>query len=139
MNLRRTVGNRVYSGSIVSVENEVLIMKWLAKHCTDILARLKTTIGEDSMLSSTVDKMIDHPSCLSSTVVLPHMSELREFFEAHGLTMEVADYIGMPVKARRSLERWKLAIQWRLAYKKMLQGCVFYCENLICCLSSQHV
>ncbi|RRT32784.1 hypothetical protein B296_00052201 [Ensete ventricosum] len=138
MNLRRTVGNRIYSGSMVSVENEVLIMKWLAKHCTDILARLKTTIGEDGMLWSTIDKMIDHPSCLSSTVVLPRMSELREFFEAHGLTVEAGDYNGMPVKARRSLERWKYAIQWRLAYKKMLQGCVFYCENLICCLSPQH-
>ncbi|RZR90123.1 hypothetical protein BHM03_00017961 [Ensete ventricosum] len=121
MNLRRTVGNRIYSGSMVSVENEVLIMKWLAKHCTDILARLKTTIGEDGMLWSTIDKMIDHPSCLSSTVVLSRMSELREFFEAHGLTVEAGDYNGMPVKARRSLERWKYAIQWRLAYKKMLQ------------------
>ncbi|KAJ8511264.1 hypothetical protein OPV22_001698 [Ensete ventricosum] len=138
MNLRRTVGNRIYSGSMVSVENEVLIMKWLAKHCTDILARLKTTIGEDGMLWSTIDKMIDHPSCLSSTVVLPRTSELREFFEAHGLTVEAGDYNGMPVKAGRSLERWKYAIQWRLAYKKMLQGCVFYCENLICCLSPQH-
>ncbi|WOL16853.1 hypothetical protein Cni_G25641 [Canna indica] len=135
-NLRKSVATRIYSGSLVSVENEVLIMKWLSKHCHDILGKLKTTVGEDNMLLGMIDQMIDFPSCPKSAVDIPQENEFREFFQAHGLTEEGTDQVQLTMKTRRHLERWKLAIQWRLAYKKMLQSCVFYCENIVCCLNA---
>ncbi|XP_042393864.1 protein SET DOMAIN GROUP 40-like [Zingiber officinale] len=135
--LRKTIGSRIYSGSLVSVENERLIMKWLAKRCTCILGRLNTTIGEDNRLLSKIDRMIDQYSCLGSTETLYQDNEIRDFFQAHGIKEEGYDHIQL-LKVRRYLERWKLAIEWRVAYKKILQSCVFYCENMVCCLPIKH-
>lgn len=108
-------------------------MKWLAKHCTCILGRLNTTVGEDNRLLNKIDRIIDQYFCLRSTETLCQDNEIKGFFQAHGIKEEEYDHVQL-LKARRYLERWKLAIEWRVAYKKTLQSCVFYCENIVCCL-----
>ena len=62
VNLRRSVGHRAYSGCLLSAENELFVMKWLADHCQIILGKLPTAVEEDELLLVTIDKMLEHSS-----------------------------------------------------------------------------
>lgn len=137
MNHRRAVGCQVYAGSLLSVENELLVMKWLANRCHDILEKLPTTAEDDSLLLIVIEKILYNPSCLKCVDLQCCKEELKSFLEVRGLQMEGIGVSQLPMKVRKSLERWKLAVQWRFGHKKMLIGCISYCTNTIERLSSQ--
>ncbi|XP_008805044.1 protein SET DOMAIN GROUP 40 isoform X2 [Phoenix dactylifera] len=137
VNHRRAVGCQVYAGSLLSVENELLVMKWLAKRCHDILEKLATTAEDDGLLLIVIEKMLYNPSCLKYVDLQCCKEEIKSFLEVHGLGMEGIGVSQLPMKARKSLERWKLAVRWRFGYKKMLISCISYCTNTIERLSSQ--
>lgn len=136
VNHRRAVGHQVYAGSLLSVENELLVMKWLAKHCLDILEKLPTTAEDDGLLLTFVEKMLYGPSSLKRLELQCCKEELKNFLKLHGLQMEGIGVSQLPMKVRKSLERWKLAVQWRFGYKKMLVSCISYCTDTIDKLSS---
>ncbi|EHA8591264.1 putative protein SET DOMAIN GROUP 40 [Cocos nucifera] len=137
VNHRRAVGCQVYAGSLLSVENELLVMKWLAKRCHDILEKLPTTAEDDSLLLIVIEKILYNPSWLKCVDLQRCKEELKSFLEVHGLQMEGIGVSQLPMKVRKSLERWKLAVQWRFGHKKMLISCASYCTNTIERLSSQ--
>lgn len=133
--LRRSVGHLVYSGTQLSAENEIFVMGWIAKSCHAVLENLPTTVEADSLLLSSIDKIQD-PN-IPVEAVRSSGTEFSSFLEANDL--KIGDSGGgliLSEKARRSMERWKLAVQWRLRYKRILVDCVFHCNEIISCLSS---
>lgn len=125
-NKRRSVGHLAYSGKQISVENEIAVMGWIAKKCQDMFQNLRTSIEQDELLLSSIGKIEDIflPMELEK---LPSICsiELRAFLESHELTNE-EDFnnLHIPRKARRSISRWILAVQWRLSYKRKLLYCI---------------
>ena len=58
--------------------------------------------------------------------------EIYAFLEAHDMkdAHSFTDVI-LSRKARRSMDRWKLAVQWRLKYKKILFDSISYCTEIL--------
>ncbi|OAY65229.1 Protein SET DOMAIN GROUP 40 [Ananas comosus] len=137
VNRRRVIGHLIHSGNLVSVENEVMIMNWLMKNCDKILGKIPTTIEIDDELLILLDKFQNNSTCLKLVDSSSSKVEIREFFQAHGLEHEAVTWSELPVRVQKSLERWKLAVRWRLIYKKTLLRCISHCKDRICELSSQ--
>ncbi|KAJ6792180.1 protein SET DOMAIN GROUP 40 [Iris pallida] len=129
LNLRRAVGHRAYSGSLLSAKNELFVMKWLISHCQDSLRKLPTTIEDDELLLDVIDKLLDHPSHKTCCELLSPEGELSGFLKKNGLQKNETGGCVLPTKANRSLERWRLAVRWRISHKKTLRNCISYCKK----------
>lgn len=136
-NKRRSLGHLAYSGSILSTENEINVMKWIAKQCDVILKNLPTSIEEDRLLLSSIDEIQDLHSLLELRKVLsPSGDEIWAFLEANNLQdVKSGSNLLLSRKIKRSMDRWKLAVQWRLRYKKIILDCISYCTQIINSLS----
>lgn len=133
-NQRRSVGHLAYSGSRISAANEITVLEWIAKKCRLILTNLSTSIEEDKLLLWTIDKMCDiHAPPMELNDMLPTLkSETSEFLECNGLVIEgFGSKVYLSRKALMSMNRWKLAVQWRLKYKTILDDCILYCTRVI--------
>ncbi|XP_058098152.1 protein SET DOMAIN GROUP 40 isoform X2 [Magnolia sinica] len=137
--LRKAVGHLAYSGSILSAENEISVMKWVSKKCRDLLEEMPTSIEEDSLLLCSIEKLQNHPIPEEVVEMLACGGELCDFFEVNGLQKGAVSEFLLPGKAKRSMERWKLAVQWRFRYKRILSDCISYCSNMNDHFSSQQV
>jgi Rubisco LSMT substrate-binding len=129
----------VLSGSQISVQNELHVLNWLAKRCYDILQDLPTTIKDDKILVSGIDKF-QKGTCMDFSDFGPALQELKNFCEDHNLEFEDSKTFvldEMPIRVRKSLERWRLAVEWRLGYKNMLFKCFCCCKEKIDELSSR--
>ncbi|KAG9442453.1 hypothetical protein H6P81_018307 [Aristolochia fimbriata] len=127
--LRKTHQHQTYSGELLSVENEMAVMNWLAKKCLDVLNILPTTLEEDRLLLQAIGKLR-----LEKTVVFKGGEpELIRFFQAHGL--QEGDQLTNKVLA--SKERWELAVRWRYMYKRTISNCVSHCNQKVLDLSSK--
>lgn len=133
VNQRRAVGHLAYSGCQLSVDNEVSVMKWILKNCQDQLNNLPTSTEEDIILLSTIDKIQEFNT---PTELKRHLStfggEACTFLEANGLQSgRNGAELSLSGKTKLSIQRWKLAVQWRLRYKRTLADCISYCCELI--------
>ncbi|GAV61751.1 SET domain-containing protein/Rubis-subs-bind domain-containing protein [Cephalotus follicularis] len=129
---RRSVGHLAYSGSQLSMDNEISVMRWISKNCHLILKNFPSSIKEDSFLLSAIDEI---PNSCTALELRNMMSTLGgegcNFLRAIGmLNRESAANLHLSKKARSSIERWKLAVQWRLWYKKSLVDCIDYCGTV---------
>lgn len=138
-NLRREVGHLAYSGSQISTENEVSVMKWLSKNCQGLLETLPTSMEEDGLLLDVIDKMQNHWSPAVGVQMLACEGELNDFFQANGLQKGDVAGFQLTTKAMRSMQRWRLAVEWRFRYKKILLDCITFCTKMVSYLSSHHV
>ncbi|KAJ9172913.1 hypothetical protein P3X46_016103 [Hevea brasiliensis] len=138
---RRSMGHLAYSGSQLSVENEISVLKWISQNCHVILNNLPTTVEGDSMLLCTIDKILNfrNPKELGEMLCRSE-SEACAFLEASSLQKkENGAELLLCSKTKRSAERWKLAVDWRLRYKKILTDCISHCTEIINSFSSQNV
>ncbi|KAK4837822.1 hypothetical protein QYF36_008707 [Acer negundo] len=141
---RRSVGYLAYSGRQLSTDNEMSVMKWISNKCHAILRNLPTSIDEDILLLSTINKIQDF-NTLNELEKLEKVSsafgsEICKFFEASGLQNgKNGGMLSLSVKSKLSIGRWKLAVQWRLRYKRTLVDCISYCEEIAGSLSSKNV
>lgn len=131
-NKRRSVGHLAHSGTQLSSDNEIIVMKWLSETCNAALKSLPTSIDEDTLLLNAMDNSQDLCTFMEVTKLLSSRDEICSFLESthlqdgHNLTD-----ILVSRKARRSMDRWKLAVQWRLRYKKVLVNCISYCNEIL--------
>lgn len=127
---RRSIGHLAYSGSQLSVKNEITVLQWISKNCQSILNSLPTTVEEDNLILSSIDKL--------QIFNKPTAVEVSGFLEANNLreVINVAEMLRNG-KTKRAIQRWKLAVEWRLRYKTMLIDCVSYCADMINSLSNQ--
>lgn len=126
-NKRRSVGHLVHSGSQLSADNEIFIMKWLSKTCDAVLKNLPTSIEEDTLLLNAMDNSQDFSTFIEITKLMSSRDEIHTCLEAHKMkdAHSFNDVI-LCRKARRSMDKWKLAVQWRLKYKEVLFDCISY-------------
>lgn len=131
-NRRKAVSHQIYSGSILSTENEVDIMKWLISRCKGTLQQLPTTVEFDESLLVFLRKIQNSTNCRADVKQSGFEQEFAVFLRFHHQSkLECADNSQLPVHLLRSLERWELAVQWRCNYKKTLKKCISYCESLV--------
>lgn len=136
-NKRRGVGHLAYAGSQLSIKNEILVMQWLSKNCHTVLNDLPTSVEEDNQLLCNISKVQDLQVTRElRKVLLTYGGEFCAFLETNGLVNSDDTEVHISQKIKRSLERWKLAVQWRLLYKKALVDCISYCTRTISSLSS---
>ncbi|KAL7192734.1 hypothetical protein ACSBR2_024535 [Camellia fascicularis] len=127
---RRSVGHLVYSGSQLSAKNEIIVMGWIVKNCKVILKKFVTSTEEDKLLLCTIDKMQDFctPAELGR-LLSTFEGEARAFAETKGLINgKTSVNLLQSRQMQRYMDRWKLAVQWRLMYKKTLADCIAYCS-----------
>ncbi|XP_045832426.1 protein SET DOMAIN GROUP 40 isoform X1 [Trifolium pratense] len=133
-NKRRSVGHLAYSGSQLSADNEIIIMKWLSKTCDAVLKNMPTSIEDDTLLVNALDSTIsqDLITFMKIAKLMSSRDEVYTFLEAHNITdaLSLSEMI-LSKKARSSMERWKLAVLWRLRYKKVLVDCISYCNRVL--------
>ncbi|KAK4347639.1 hypothetical protein RND71_033978 [Anisodus tanguticus] len=135
-NNRRSSVHLVYSGNRLSMENEVVAMRWLAKKCKTILDILPTTAEDDGKLLAILDEFQDIHQFMETKEIPPQLaSELCAFLKSKNVVSE--GICAMSSVARRSIERWKLAILWRYLYKKILCNCIVHCTEVITDFISQ--
>ena len=129
---RRSVAHLAYSGSQISTDNEIFIMKWLSKTGHAVLKNLPTSIEEDTLLLNAMDNSQDFCTFMEITELMSSREEIDTFLEAHNMkgTSSFTDIV-LSRKARRSMDRWKLAVQWRIKYKKVLVDCISYCNQIL--------
>ncbi|KAL8038197.1 hypothetical protein ABFX02_11G089400 [Erythranthe guttata] len=106
---RRSVKHIAFSGQLISNENEVAAMEWIANKCRDSLSGFSTSIEEDALMLCMIDEI---ENCSGDREL-----SIRTFLERNN------------VKARRSdICRLKLAVEWRHRYKNILSDCILYCS-----------
>ncbi|KAL5983189.1 hypothetical protein ACLOJK_017273 [Asimina triloba] len=126
--LRKAVGHLVYSGSVVSAENEIAILKWLVKKCTNLLEDLRTSVKEDGLLLCMIDKLQNDP-IHGKVEMLFGEGQVCDFFQANGFKKGAVSDLQLSGKIRKSMERWKLAVQWRFEYKQSISNCCEPCSR----------
>lgn len=137
---RKSIGHLVYSGEQISVDNEVSVMKYILEKCIIILKNLPTSIEEDSLLLSRIDVVLDFTNHIEMVKLDMFGGELRAFLEANSLQNGKDDSkVVLSGKSRMSLNKWKLAVRWRLRYKNILSDCISYCTEVINSFSCQSV
>ncbi|CAL5189936.1 unnamed protein product [Lathyrus oleraceus] len=131
-NKRRSVGHLAYSGSQLSTANEIIVMKWLSKTCDAVLKNLPTSIEDDTILVNALDSNQNFLTFMAIAKLMSSMDEVYNFLEAHNISdpLSFSDVL-LSKRARRSMDRWKLAVLWRLRYKKVLVGCISYCNGIL--------
>ncbi|MED6176231.1 hypothetical protein PIB30_086172 [Stylosanthes scabra] len=129
---RRSVAHLVYSGSKISADNEIFVMKWLSNTCHGVLKNLPTSIEDDTLLLSSMDNSQDFCTFVEVTKLLSFRDEVDTFLEAHNMKDKCSDSnVVLSGKTRKTMDKWKLAIQWRINYKKVLHDCISYCSLIL--------
>lgn len=132
-NQRRSIGHIAYSGRQLSAENEITVMAGIVKKCHDVLENLTTSAEQDRLLLRTINTI--HDSLLPvefENLPATCIGELRAFFKSNGMT-DLDDFANACIsrKVRRSMFRWKLAVNWRFNYKTILTHCITHCTRII--------
>ncbi|KAE9466281.1 hypothetical protein C3L33_01807, partial [Rhododendron williamsianum] len=132
-NQRRSVGHLIYSGSQLSAENEKIVMGWMVKSCKAVLMNFATSIEDDKLLIRKIDGMEDFGrSGKLENVLSTFEGEARAFLENRCLINEESGVKLLEFRViRRYMEKWKLAVQWRLRYKRILADCITHCTDVI--------
>ncbi|OMO50526.1 hypothetical protein CCACVL1_30386 [Corchorus capsularis] len=132
---RKSIGHLAYSGSQLSQGNELFVMKWLAKKCHVILKHMPTLIEEDKLLLSFIDKIQDFDNLWEWGKALPAFgNEFCDFLKATGMRID-DEFKSSGRRTQMMIDRWKLAVQWRLNYKNIILNCISYCTGIISSLS----
>ncbi|KAL8130519.1 hypothetical protein V2J09_019674 [Rumex salicifolius] len=124
-NQRRSVGHLAFSGSQLSPENEIIVMKWIATNCHTVLQNLATSVEDDLRLLASIDGFQGsflEPRDLPCT----DENEFSSFLSLHN--GEIGENNS---RVQRSLDKWKLSVNWRLGYKKILVDCISFCTRTI--------
>ncbi|CAN6183339.1 unnamed protein product [Urochloa humidicola] len=130
-NRRKAVSHQIYSGSVLSTENEMEIMKWLINKCEGTLQQLPTSVEFDESLLVFLRKIQNSTNCRTNVKQSGFEQEFAVFLRFHRLELDCSDNSQLPVRLLRSLERWELAVQWRCNSKKTLKKCISYCKSLV--------
>ncbi|CAN6205326.1 unnamed protein product [Urochloa humidicola] len=128
---RKAVSHQIYSGSMLSTENEMEIMKRLISKCEETLQQLPTTVEFDESLLIFLRKIQNRINCRTDVKQSGFQQEFAVFLRFHRLELDCSGKSQLPVCLLRSLKRWELAVQWRYNYKKTLKKCISYCESLV--------
>ncbi|KAH1072647.1 hypothetical protein J1N35_024975 [Gossypium stocksii] len=137
---RKSIGHLAYSGCPISKGNEIYVMKWVGKKCDALLKEMPTSVEEDKSLVHLIDKMEEYENLgewvkEASAVFGGKFGHTNILKAAYGV--EGDDELTSLVRTKMLIDRWKLAVQWRLMYKTVVSRCISYCTDIINSLSTQ--
>ncbi|KAA3461037.1 protein SET DOMAIN GROUP 40 isoform X2 [Gossypium australe] len=137
---RKSIGHLAYSGCPISKGNEIYVMKWIGKKCDALLKEMPTSVEEDKSLVHLIDKMEEYENLgewvkEASAVSGSEFGDNNILKAAYGV--EGDDELTSLVRTKMLIDRWKLAVQWRLMYKTVVARCISYCTDIINSLSTQ--
>nr|KJB48120.1 hypothetical protein B456_008G054300 [Gossypium raimondii] len=137
---RKSIGHLAYSGCPISKGNEIYVMKWIGKKCDALLKEMPTSVEEDKSLVHLIDKMVEYENLRewvkeASAVFGGEFGDNNILKAAYGV--EGDNELTSLVRTKMLIDRWKLAVQWRLMYKTVVARCISYCTDIINSLSTQ--
>ncbi|KAG4168881.1 hypothetical protein ERO13_A12G052400v2 [Gossypium hirsutum] len=137
---RKSIGHLAYSGCPISKGNEIYVMKWIGKKCDALLKEIPTSVEEDKSLVHLMDKMEEYENLgewvkKASAVFGGEFGDNNILKAAYGV--EGDDELTSLVRTKMLIDRWKLAVQWRLMYKTVVARCISYCTDIVNSLSTQ--
>ncbi|MBA0804620.1 hypothetical protein Gohar_004193 [Gossypium harknessii] len=137
---RKSIGHLAYSGCPISNGNEIYVMKWIGKKCDALLKEMPTSVEEDKSLVHLIDKMVEYENLgewvkEASAVFGGEFGDNNILKAAYGV--EGDNELTSLVRTKMLIDRWKLAVQWRLMYKTVVAHCISYCTDIINSLSTQ--
>ncbi|MBA0863150.1 hypothetical protein Goshw_017345 [Gossypium schwendimanii] len=137
---RKSIGHLAYSGCPISKGNEIYVMKWIGKKCDALLKEMPTSVEEDKSLVHLIDKMVEYENLgewvkEASAVFGGEFGDNNILKAAYGV--EGDNELTSLVRTKMLIDRWKLAVQWRLMYKTVVARCISYCTDIINSLSTQ--
>ncbi|KAB2051422.1 hypothetical protein ES319_A12G053400v1 [Gossypium barbadense] len=137
---RKSIGHLAYSGCPISKGNEIYVMKWIGKKCDALLKEMPTSVEEDKSLVHLMDKMEEYENLgewvkKASAVFGGEFGDNNILKAAYGV--EGDDELTSLVRTKMLIDRWKLAVQWRLMYKTVVARCISYCTDIVNSLSTQ--
>ncbi|MBA0833767.1 hypothetical protein Goarm_006189, partial [Gossypium armourianum] len=137
---RKSIGHLAYSGCPISKGNEIYVMKWIGKKCDALLKEMPTSVEEDKSLVHLIDKMVEYENLgewvkEASAVFGGEFGNNNILKAAYGV--EGDNELTSLVRTKMLIDRWKLAVQWRLMYKTVVARCISYCTDIINSLSTQ--
>ncbi|VAH36546.1 unnamed protein product [Triticum turgidum subsp. durum] len=135
-NRQKSFSHKIYSGSMLSVENELEVMKRLGSKCVETLQQLPTTAELDGRLVHFLRNLQNSTNWRVDVEQSSFGQEFAAFLRFHSVDLDCT-HNQLLVRLLRSLERWELAVRWRCSYKIALTKCVLYCKRLINELSLQ--
>lgn len=130
-NCRKAVSFQIYSGSLVSTENELEVMKWLISRCEGTLQQLPTTLEFDESLLVFLRKIRNSTNCRTDVKQSSFEQVFAIFIRFHRVELDYSNHSQIPARLLPSLERWELAVKWRCNYKKALTKCISYCKSVV--------
>ncbi|XP_047314922.1 protein SET DOMAIN GROUP 40 [Impatiens glandulifera] len=121
---RKSQMQLAYSGSQLSVHNEINTMRWLKSKCEVAVNSFSSSVDEDRLLLVEMDEVINKEVGSKA---------YYDFMEARGLLSGKKDCSEklQCLQGIRCMNRWKLAVNWRLNYKRCLEDCICYCNEVI--------
>lgn len=133
-------------GQQISPESDRIVFQWLKAKCQRMLSNCATSFHADELL---LEILITHPSMvevqklladyknsssISSHVLLnaPEHLQVVIIEEVERFIASVASASGTPSwQEDLRLERWRLAVEWRLSYKKIVLSCISRCSRVL--------
>ncbi|CAI0442234.1 unnamed protein product [Linum tenue] len=132
---RRSILHLVYSGSQLSEDNEINASRLLSKKCHEVLQSLPTTTEEDDLLLSVIERIQDMNCPVEvGKLLCSFRGEISAFLDGHKDLPAAHDKIVeflLSSRAKSSLGKWKLAVQWRRGYKQIIADCICFCTEVI--------
>lgn len=141
------------AGQQISPESDKAVFRWLKSKCEKMLTSCPTSFDVDELLLAVIDS---HPSVAEIQKLLtvykedflPSPTENLELLNAPEhlqpvILNELESFIASAPHTETSstpswpsdlrLERWRLAIQWRLGYKKIVRRSISHCSRMLDC------
>ncbi|GAB2228832.1 hypothetical protein Droror1_Dr00022963 [Drosera rotundifolia] len=134
VNQRKNLARLVFSGSQLSPRNESTVMSCIASKCKSMLGNLPSRVDDDIVLLQAISDAQDLTSLLEVGKQLhPAVAlELTDFLKSNCvLDEDIKGNWELRETVKRSLDIWRLAVQWRIGYKKILVDCISFCSQIV--------
>lgn len=135
------------AGQPISAESDKVLLLWLKTKCHTMLASCSTSFQADELLLKIIHA---HPSTVeirkllagckeytTSPSINRHAPEHLRVVISHEIESFIASVPHLDTSSTISsledlrLERWRLAIEWRLGFKKILISCISRCSRIV--------
>lgn len=149
--LLKTRRHVALAGQQISPESDKVLFQWLKTKCQTVLTSCSTSFQADELLLKII---VAHPSMVeirkflagckedttSTSISIDIFSNAPEHLQ-RVITNEVESFIASVFHSDTSstpssqedlrLERWRLAIEWRLGFKKIVMSCISRCSRVV--------
>jgi len=134
------------AGQQISPEADRIVFQWLKAKCQRMLANCTTSFHADELLLEFLNahpSVVDVRKLLADYKTSPSISSQVLFNAPEHLQVVIVEEVERFIESVGSasttppwqedlrLERWRLAVEWRLGFKKILISCISRCSRVL--------